>query len=250
MSFPATFNEGRLEVEGVAVRYREAGSGGPVVVLDGWPWRFPALQEALAGSYRVLEIEIPGGVAADTAGPSDLSHITGRAVSSLVEGPYTLIGTSVGASAALWQTLVYPDAVSTLVLISPLALRPAVNGYSGIDAAFAHPQAVEFAGAGYRRGESALSLIRSASHDDGLESRLGEIPCPTLAVFGQEDRLVAAEAPRIYREKIPNCNISFVYDAGHVIAAERPEALTSLVADFIQRRETFIVERGSGIINP
>ena len=108
MSYPATFNEGRLEVEGIAVRYREAGSGDPVVVLDGWPWRFPALQEALAGSYRVLEIEIPGGVAADTAGPSNLSYITGRAASSLVEGPYTLIGTSVGASAALWQTLLYP----------------------------------------------------------------------------------------------------------------------------------------------
>ena len=250
MSFPATFNEGRVEVEGVAVRYREAGSGGPVVVLDGWPWRFPALQEALAGSYRVLEIEIPGDVAADTVGPSDLSYIIGRAASSLVAGPYTLIGTSVGASAALFQTLLYPDAVSTLVLISPLALRPTAYGYSGIDAAFAHPQAVEFPGADDRREDLALSLIRSASHDDGLESRLGEILCPTLAVFGQEDRLVAAEAPRIYREKIPNCNISFVYDAGHVIAAERPDALIGLVADFIQRRETFIVEAGSGIINP
>ena len=220
------------------------------MALDGWPWRFPALQEALAGSYRVLEIEIPGGVAADTSGPSDLSYITGRAASSLVEGPYTLIGTSVSASAALWQTLMYPDSVSALVLISPLALQPTGSGHSGIDAAFAHPQTVEFPEADHRREESALSLIRSASHDDGLESRLGELQCPTLAVFGQEDRLVAAEAPRIYRSLVPNCNISFVYDAGHVIAAERPEALTSLVADFIQRRETFIVEAGSGIINP
>jgi pimeloyl-ACP methyl ester carboxylesterase len=62
--------------------------------------------------------------------------------------------------------------------------------------------------------------------------------------------MVAPEAPRIYREKIPNCNISFVYDAGHAILADRPEALISAVSDFIERRETFIVGRESGLINP
>jgi hypothetical protein len=41
-----------------------------------------------------------------------------------------------------------------------------------------------------------------------------------------------------------------VYDAGHVIEAERPEALFAAVRDFLDQRETFIVSRKSTIINP
>ena len=58
------------------------------------------------------------------------------------------------------------------------------------------------------------------------------------------------EAARVYRERIPNCNISLVYDAGHALLCDRPEAVTSAVADFVERRETFIVGRESGVINP
>ena len=38
-----------------------------------------------------------------------------------------------------------------------------------------------------------------------------------LVLFGSEDKMVAPEAARIYRERIPNSNIAFVYDAGHLI---------------------------------
>jgi len=69
-------------------------------------------------------------------------------------------------------------------------------------------------------------------------------------VFGLEDKMVRHEAARVYREKIPNGNISLVYDAGHLIEAERPDSLINLVEDFVERRETFIVGRGSTVINP
>ena len=69
-------------------------------------------------------------------------------------------------------------------------------------------------------------------------------------VFGSKDKMVGPKAASIYREKISNCNVSLVYDTGHLIVAERPEALCGLVCDFVERRETFIVERRTGIINP
>ncbi len=62
--------------------------------------------------------------------------------------------------------------------------------------------------------------------------------------------MVAPEAARIYRGNIPNSNVSLVYDAGHDIVAERPEALISAVADFVERREAFVVARRSSIFNP
>jgi hypothetical protein len=41
-----------------------------------------------------------------------------------------------------------------------------------------------------------------------------------------------------------------VYDAGHVIEAERPEALFAAVRDFLEHRETFVVSRKNTVINP
>jgi hypothetical protein len=49
---------------------------------------------------------------------------------------------------------------------------------------------------------------------------------------------------------MPNCHYVLVYDAGHAIAAERPEALTTTITDFLDLRETFIVSRRDSRINP
>jgi hypothetical protein len=40
------------------------------------------------------------------------------------------------------------------------------------------------------------------------------------------------------------------YDAGHAAAAERPEALTNAIIDFLDWGETFIVSRRYGRVNP
>ena len=82
------------------------------------------------------------------------------------------------------------------------------------------------------------------------EDRLGEVQCPTLAVFGLQDKLAAPEAGSILREKLPNSHLSFIYDAGHAIVLERPEALAGLLVDYVSRQETFIVSQDNGVINP
>ena len=95
-----------------------------------------------------------------------------------------------------------------------------------------------------------MQRLTGGRHDAEAERRLGEIPCATLVLFGAEDTMVAPEAARLYRARIPNSNIAFVYDAGHLIEAERPEALINAVSDYVELRETFIVGRQTGIINP
>ena len=59
--------------------------------------------------------------------------------------------------------------------------------------------------------------------------------------------MVSPKAARVYRAKIPNCNVSLVYDAGHLIEVDRPEALINLASHFVERRETLMVSRGSSI---
>jgi len=49
---------------------------------------------------------------------------------------------------------------------------------------------------------------------------------------------------------LTNCYYALVYDAGHEIEAERPEALFAAVRDFLEQHETFVVSRKKTIINP
>jgi hypothetical protein len=41
-----------------------------------------------------------------------------------------------------------------------------------------------------------------------------------------------------------------MYDAGHAVAVERPEALTNTIIDFLGWRRAFIVSRRDRRINP
>ena len=248
-----TLETGQVEVAGSNARYWAAGSGAPVVILDGDGWSVLGLQQALAKDYRVLRLDL-----GDFSGPGseqELAGLAALAVGALGYAKYTLIGASVSAGVALWQTLQSPGDVEALILISPIAILPTGNPATALaEQLVARPENAARLAAGPRAmtspGSGLLSGIAGSGHNAELESRLTEVSCPTLVVFGLKDRMVAPEAARVYREKIPNSNVSMVYDAGHVIMADRPEALTGLVADFVERREAFVVGRQSSIINP
>lgn len=122
------------------------------------------------------------------------------------------------ATAALRLALEQPHAVRTLVLLAPRAIgRDGAPG-DGVDAA--------------------------------LLERLPGIAVPSLAVFGTRDTAAPPEAARHYRERIAGCNLVFVYDAGAAMMDERPEAVVSLVLDFLQRHDLFLVRRESDLIFP
>ena len=141
-----------------------------------------------------------------------------ESVASAGSDRYGLVGISDGANFALQHALQNPESVEVLVLVSPTAIRPA---------------------AGDANGDTAE-----------METRLPDVQCPTLVVFGRDDNSVQPDAASTYRERIPNCNIAFVYAAGHDIVADRPQALINLVSDYLERRETFIVQNRSSVINP
>jgi pimeloyl-ACP methyl ester carboxylesterase len=102
----------------------------------------------------------------------------------------------------------------------------------------------------FAKQEALLARLRGPNRDPDLEARLASLTVPTLVLFGTRDRVVPPEMGRFYREVLPNSQLVFVYDAGHAIQADRPEAFASLVGDFLDRREQFIVPRTSALIHP
>jgi pimeloyl-ACP methyl ester carboxylesterase len=264
--FTAAFKEDHVEVGGFRIRYWESGPSQPagaVVMLESMTWGLSKLRDALAQKYRVIALELPGlgesPVNTRSQSVQELANTIAQATAQVASETYTLIGTSFGANVALWQTLQSPDQVEALVLISPTTLLPAADPIAGTPEEmakrlFAHPEKARSLSAVdpaiLAKEQALVQRLTGGIHDAEAERRLDEIACATLVLFGSEDKMVAPEAARIYRERIPNSNLSFVYDAGHLVEAERPEALVNAVSDYVELRETFIVGRQTGIINP
>ncbi len=95
----------------------------------------------------------------------------------------------------------------------------------------------------------ALVLVAVAPpHDPKLLARFAELKVPTLALFGTRDHEAPPETGRRWRALLPGCQLVFLYDAGHDIAADRPQAFADVVLDFLSDPSAFLVNRRDGAL--
>jgi len=73
---------------------------------------------------------------------------------------------------------------------------------------------------------------------------------PTLVLLGTRDDSGAPAAGRACAQRIPGAHLVFVYDAGHAISADRPDAFAEVVADFLERHDAFVISRSTTVIHP
>jgi pimeloyl-ACP methyl ester carboxylesterase len=66
-----------------------------------------------------------------------------------------------------------------------------------------------------------------------IRDRLGEIACPTLIVWGAQDKLVPVRDADDFERLIPNARKVVWEETGHVAMLERPEAFNRLLAAFL-----------------
>jgi pimeloyl-ACP methyl ester carboxylesterase len=116
-----------VTVQNQRIAYLDVGKGPPVILIHGfggsmWQWEYQ--QQALAGDFRVVTLDLPG------SGLSDKPDIEYRPDQLLdyfigfmdaVHIPHaTLVGNSMGAGLAIGMALEHPTRVSKLVLIGGL----------------------------------------------------------------------------------------------------------------------------------
>jgi pimeloyl-ACP methyl ester carboxylesterase len=173
---------------------------------------------------------------------------------------FNLMGTSFGGRVALWLAVLQPERVDSLVLEAPAAIRPVGSeppSGSPEEMArrlYAHPervgpfplpdQAIQ------AKTRALVARLRGPDRDADLEKRMRELATPVLVLFGTRDHVIPPEMGHFYRELLPNCHLVFVYDAGHAISTERPEAFAEVTLDFLERREAFVVSRAETVIHP
>jgi pimeloyl-ACP methyl ester carboxylesterase len=187
-------------------------------------------------------------------------------------GPAVLVGNSMGGFIAAEVAIQFPPRVERLVLVSAAGLTieyqrderilgalrfgrrllMAWGGFVGArsDAVARRPRARELLlrlvvahpdrlpaplvaeqvrGAGNPGFVDALDALT----DYPIRARLGEIACPTLIVWGTEDRLVPVRDAAEFERLIPDARTVVWPDTGHTAMLERPHGFNRLVEAFV-----------------
>jgi len=259
------FREGFVEADGFCIRFMEAGEGPPLLHLHGaGGLRLTRAHDLLSRQGRVIAFEMPGfGRSPEntrTRTMEDLAATMATAATRLGIDTFDLMGTSFGGKVALWLAVQQPERLRALVLEAPAAIRPAEVGAPSaspeemVPRLYAHPGRLGHLPvidpAIQAKTLALVGRLRGPDRDPELERRLRGVTTPTLVLFGTLDRVIPPEMGRLYKELIPNCHLVFVYDAGHGISTDRPEAFAEVTADFLERHEAFVISRADTLIHP
>ncbi|MCW2957373.1 MAG: alpha/beta hydrolase fold protein [Solirubrobacterales bacterium] len=184
-----------------------------------------------------------------------------------------LVANSMGGFIALELAETEPDRVASLVLVSPAGLdartmrRDRVLGglrraerllvWGGtqvatradtmarrarlrratMQLAVRHPELLSSAlmAEQIRQGSGKTGFVAAidALTDHDIEEHLGEIRCPTLLVWGREDRLVNVRYAARLVSAIPGARCILLEDTGHMAMLERPARFNADVAAFL-----------------
>jgi pimeloyl-ACP methyl ester carboxylesterase len=260
------FTEGYIDADGFRIRYQEAGQGEPLVSLHGaGGLRLSRSHALLAAHYRVIVFEVPGfghsPANERSQSMAELAHTMAQAVTNLGCERFNLMGNSFGGKLALWLAVQHPERIQALILVAPAAIRPAeepspqdFSPEERLARLYAHPERQVPSPPPdptvIAKQQALVRRLMGSARDEALESRMPGLHVPVLVLFGTMDRMIPSEMGRLYCDKLPNCHLVLVYDAGHAVDADRPEAFASVVSDFLQHHEAFLVNRQSGLINP
>jgi pimeloyl-ACP methyl ester carboxylesterase len=264
---------------------QEAGAGEPLVLLHGiatdhhiWDVVVPEL----ATERHVVTLDLPGfGGSAPVGADYNLRRVADRIVRGLagrgLQGPFDLVGHSLGGGIAITLAAAHPRLVRRLVLVAPAGLRPLPGAISNVLAAGADAvlaarrgavsltdvwwgrklllaltaadgaelpptlarQMIE-ASATAQRTAPALATITSAD----LRPVLAQIPHPLGVIWGEADRTVPIRALDDLLAARPDAAVVRLAEAGHVPMVERPQvfaaALTALLGGLPEQRRAVI----------
>ena len=252
-------------VNNVAIAYRRAGKGAPVLLLhpiglDSTWWQ--PFAEQLASRFSVVAMDFRGhGGSAPVSGEMELTDLADDAAGllrALALAPSQVVGLSMGGMVAQYLAIRHPDVVRSLALLGTactlpdearkqmvargeLARRDGMRAVLGatLERWFT-PAALtsELAKRCEERllendVESWASSWRAISRLDALPL-LGRIKAPTLVVTGDRDLSTPPAAAKAIADNIPGAALTIVAGAPHMGPFEFPGAYLAPVEAFLQ----------------
>jgi pimeloyl-ACP methyl ester carboxylesterase len=246
-----------------------SGEGPPVLWLHGLRGVDPAdpLLAALQKRYRVTAPVAPGFNDLDELSRIDNIHELALDYDDLIDAlalqGFVLLGHSFGAMIAAEIAAHFPGRAERLVLLAPFGLwndaYPVSDifamPYTQIDDSLWHDPAMrerfarrastdadvkEVAAQTVKLAQSLTAVTKFVwpIPDRGLRRRLPRIACPTLVLFGAEDKVISSRYATDFKAGLRDGRTEVVAGAGHMLAYEQPEQVELLVESFLKAAKT------------
>ncbi|MBW4482888.1 MAG: alpha/beta hydrolase [Tildeniella torsiva UHER 1998/13D] len=176
--------------------------------------------------------------------------------------PVVLVGASMGGAAAIDFALTYPETLAGLVLIDaagfaagpamgnlmvpPLdswataflrspRVRRSISRQAYFDKTFVTADA-ELCAALHLQcpgwQEALIAFTKSGGYNF-LAAKIPEIACPTLVIWGEQDKILGTKDARRFERAIPNSKLVWISNCGHVPHLEKPQETAAAIAPFI-----------------
>jgi pimeloyl-ACP methyl ester carboxylesterase len=265
-----------IQGQEISTSYVRLGSGGtPILLLHGFDssvmeWR--RLQPLLGLECETWAMDLLGFGFTERA--TDLSfspasiceHLHGF-WQTMIQQPMVIVGASMGGAAAIDFALKYPEAVEKLVLIDSAGLqqppkigklmfppldrlatsflsnpkiRQGVSKAAYFDVVWASEDARVCAAlhlqcVGWR--EALIGFTKSGGYGN-FGDMLSEISQPALILWGRQDQILGVKDADRFQKLLPQSNLVWVENCGHVPHLEQPQVTAELIRVFCQTYPT------------
>lgn len=246
----------------------------PVLCIHGFDsslFEFRRLLPLLAKDHQTWAVDMLGfgftdRVAYPNISPEAIKQHLYAFWTQMIGQPCILAGASMGGAAALDFTLTYPDAVAGLVLLDsagfaagpamgklmvpPLdgwataflrspRVRRSISRQAYCDKSFVTADAELCAALHLQcpQWQEALIAFTKSGGYNFLSQRIQAITCPTLVIWGQQDKILGTKDAQRFEQTIPHCELVWVPDCGHVPHLEKPHITAEAISRFIQNLE-------------
>jgi len=250
----------------VRLHVKVGGDGPPLVFfhpLPGLEWQ-PFL-DRLAERHTVYAPEHPGTSPGDPQAIREvhtfweLLLVYEEALRALGLDRPPVVGMSYGGMVAADLAASFPDALSRLVLLSPIGLwrddapirlvemvtgppeelpsylfkHPDSEAAQAIMALPDDPDQIPKAIAQTAWNIGCTTKFAWPIADHGLSRRLHRISVPTLVLWGRDDALVPVAYGEEFAGRISGSRLEVLEDCGHVMQSDQPEQMWGLVSEFL-----------------
>ena len=255
------------------IAWGSAGRGAPLILAHGWPWSSHAWHDVIPGlaeRFHVHWYDMPGyGQSEMREGQPTGLDVQGEVLAWMLdhwglERP-TVIAHDIGGAATLRAHLLHGAAFDRLILVNVVAMRPwgsdffdhvgrNIEAFTGlpphIHQALAEayirsalvsdldPADLNALLAPWLTEPGRVSFYRQFAQADErftkeIEPLFGEVGCPTLILWGEDDPWIPLERGRALSERMPQAEFRPIPGLGHLPQLEGPQVLLERLFDFL-----------------
>lgn len=220
------------------------------------------LGRRLVGRHRVIVPDLPGfgihGVPDGTTPDADtfLEGIDDLLTQLDIERPI-LVGSSMGGGIVATYAATRPDVPGGIVIIGPAGIEPPIDTvvfaaarrgehFLKVDSleAFDEIYRLNFVDPPWLPTFLRRIIVAEANRNAALHERIfhalehdmfsdqepyRSITCPTMIVWGDDDRIIHRSAMPLWADAIPHARLEVVANAGHSTMVEKPREVAALV---------------------